>query len=141
MNKPLYDQDFYAWTQNQADLLRAGRLKEADIEHIAEELEVMGAGERRELINRLAVLLAHLLKWRHQPGRRGMSWRLTIKGQRLDVLDTNPSLKPRLDEFLEKAYRKAVLKAARETGILEEAFPEQCPFTAEQALDNNFWPD
>jgi Domain of unknown function DUF29. len=44
-----YEQDFHGWALHNAALLRSGRFSEADIEHIAEELEVMGAGERREL--------------------------------------------------------------------------------------------
>jgi Domain of unknown function DUF29 len=66
-NRQLYDHDFYAWANEQAGLLRAGRLSEADIEHIAEEIESMGRTEKRELISRLTVLLLHLLKWRYQP--------------------------------------------------------------------------
>ena len=73
-NHPLYDQDFYAWTNEQAALLRAGRLSEADVEHIAEEIENMGKSEKRELVSRLRVLLLHLLKWQYQPTRRGKSW-------------------------------------------------------------------
>ena len=67
---PLYDQDFYAWSREQAELLRAGELGQADIEHIAEEIESMGRTEKRELISRLEILLLHLLKWRYQPGKR-----------------------------------------------------------------------
>ena len=63
MKNSLYDRDFYAWANEQAGLLRAGRIAEADIENIAEEIETMGRSERRELINRLTVLLLHLLKW------------------------------------------------------------------------------
>ena len=85
-NATLYDTDFYAWANEQAALLRAGRLSEADIENIAEEIESMGRSERSELVNRLTVLLVHLLKWRYQPGLRGRSWRLTIEEQR-DQLD------------------------------------------------------
>lgn len=65
---PLYDSDFYAWSREQAELLRAGKLSEADIEHIAEEIDSMGRTETRELVSRLGVLLLHLLKWRTQPG-------------------------------------------------------------------------
>ena len=68
----LYDQDFYAWANEQAALLRAGKLSAADIEHIAEEIESMGKTEKRELVNRLAVLMLHLLKWQFQPGLRGL---------------------------------------------------------------------
>ena len=61
-NQHLHDQDFYAWANEQAALLRAGRLSEADIEHIAEEIESMGKTEKRELVSRLTILLLHLLK-------------------------------------------------------------------------------
>ena len=84
----LYDEDFYAWANRQAALLRAGNLSAADIEHIAEEIESMGRGEKRELVNRLAVSLLHLLKWQFQPAMRGNSWRLSIEGRRLSRLLT-----------------------------------------------------
>jgi len=58
-------------------LLRAGRASEADLEHIAEEIEALGRRERRELLSRLGVLMAHLLKWQVQPERRSRSWALT----------------------------------------------------------------
>jgi hypothetical protein len=92
----LYDRDFYAWSREQAELLRAGKLAEADIEHIAEEIDSMGRTEKRELISRLSVLLLHLLKWRYQPGKRGPSWEASISNQRDGIaehLDDNPSLK------------------------------------------------
>jgi hypothetical protein len=66
----LYDRDFHAWANEQARLLRAGMLAEADIDHIATEIERMGCSERRELVNRLVVLLLDLLKWEVQPNRR-----------------------------------------------------------------------
>ncbi len=100
-NRQLYDQDFYAWANEQAGLLRAGRLSEADIEHIAEEIESMGKSEKRELVSRLTVLLLHLLKWQHQPAFRSKSWRLTLEEQRdrlEDHLADNPSLKSSLLE-------------------------------------------
>lgn len=139
----LYEADFTQWAQQQADLCRQGRFNELDIEHLSEELESMGARERRELVNRLAILLAHLLKWQFQPERRGKSWRLTIKIQRLDVaalLQQNPSLRARLDEFMGTAYRRAILLAAGETGLDEDAFPALCPFSTEQLLGDH-WPD
>src|ERR1700691_5139612 len=66
MRNSNYETDFYGWANEQAALLRAGQLSAADIENIAEEIESMGRGEKRELVNRLSVLLAHLLKWRFQ---------------------------------------------------------------------------
>ena len=135
----LYDRDFYAWANEQAALLRAGRLSAADIAHIAEEIESMGRSEKRELTSRLAMLLAHLLKWRFQPGRRGRSRQATIREQRsevADVLADNPSLGARLDELLPNAYGKAVQIAIRETDLAEETFPAICPWTFEQAMQD-----
>lgn len=62
-----HETDFYTWTQEQAALLRAGRLAELDTTNLIEEIEDMGRGERRELEYRLSLLLAHLLKWLYQP--------------------------------------------------------------------------
>ncbi|KAB2923965.1 MAG: DUF29 domain-containing protein [Candidatus Contendobacter sp.] len=140
----LYERDFYAWTLKNAELLRQGRLGEIDLEHLAEELDSMGRSEKRELINRLAVLLAHLLKWRIQANRRGRSWQLTLKEQRRQttrVLRDNPSLKPLLAEIVVEAYEDAILRAAQETGMEESAFPAGCPFTIEQILEEDFLPD
>ena len=61
-----YQRDFYAWAKEQAALLRAGKVAEADLAHIAEEIDSMGRTEKRELVSRLTVLLLHLLKWRFQ---------------------------------------------------------------------------
>lgn len=140
----LYEQDFYAWANEQAALLRSGRLSAADIEHIAEEIESMGKTEKRELISRLKVLLLHLLKWRYQPVGRSVSWQLTIKEQRREVarhLADNPSLKSRLFETMADAYGDATIGAARETSLPEENFPAECPWTFEQIMDATFWPD
>jgi Domain of unknown function DUF29 len=140
----LYDEDFYAWANEQAALLRAGRLAEADIAHIAEEIESMGKTEKRELINRLAVLLTDLLKWRFQPTGRGTSWRLTIEEQRdrlIDHMADNPSQKSKLGEAIASAYRLAILGAARETGLDRQIFPRDCPWSYAQISGGTFWPD
>jgi len=140
---PLYDRDFYAWSQEQASLLRAGKVSAADIEHIAEEIESMGRTEKRELVSRMTVLLAHLLKWQFQPDRRGSSWEATIAVQRDDLVDhlaDNPSLKAVLPEAIASAYRKAVLTAHGETGLPTPAFAPQCPWSFDQIMAPNFWP-
>lgn len=141
---PDYEQDFNAWLTRNAALLREGRLAEIDTANIAEEMEAMGRKERYELINRLAVLLAHLLKWRLQPQRRGKSWQAAIAEQRLRVhrrLRLSPSLKHDLDASLKDAYRQAVLKVLQETPLESADLPSDCPFTLEQALDEAFLPD
>jgi hypothetical protein len=106
--RSLHDSDFYAWSLEQAALLRAGRVDEADLAAIAEEIESMGKTEKRELVSRLTVLLLHLPKWRRQPSHRDKSWRLLIANARDDIgghLDDNPSLKAMLDSAMEQAPR------------------------------------
>ena len=140
----LYDRDFHAWAHEQAALLRAGKLADADIAHIAEEIESMGRTEKRELVSRLTVLLMHLLKWQFQPERRGRSWVATIRNQRLDVADhlaDNPSLKARLPESLAAAYERARNSAAAETDLPDSLFPRECPWSFEQIMGAEFWPE
>ncbi|RBP17326.1 uncharacterized protein DUF29 [Roseiarcus fermentans] len=141
--KTAYDSDFYAWAHEQAALLRSGRLAEADVEHIAEEIESLGRAEKRELVSRLTILLLHLLKWRFQPNLRGRSSSLTIKEQRKEVLNhlaDNPSLRAKTGEAMAAAYDVAILKAARETAMDEEEFPAACPWTFEEAT-GDVWPE
>ena len=139
-----YDRDFYAWAMEQAALLRAGRLSEADIGNIAEEIESMGRSEKRELVNRRTALLTHLLKWQAQPARRGNSWRLTVliqRGRLAEHLKDNPSLRSTLPDAFATAYRFALLDAQKQTGLGESAFPAACPWTVDQATDDGFMPD
>jgi hypothetical protein len=139
----LYDADFYAWANTQAALLRAGKLDAADIENIAEEIESMGRSEKRELVSRLTVLLLHLLKWQYQPDRRGNSWRRSVANARDQLADhivDNPSLKARLPEAVETAFRYACRDAANETGLDDTTFPSSCPWSFGQIMDEDFWP-
>jgi hypothetical protein len=144
MKADLYDKDFYAWANEQAALLRAGKLAEVDIGNIAEEIESMGRSERRALVNRLTVLLLHLLKWQFQPGLRGNSWRLSIEEQRYrleDHMSDNSSLQSQLGKAMRDAYRLALVAAEQETGLARDTFPAECPYTFEQATSPDFWPE
>src|SRR5471032_3601365 len=94
-----YEADVVAWANEQAAFLRSGKFSEIDFEKIAEEIEDVGKSEQRELASRMAVLIAHLLKWKYQPDRRGSSWRRTIEVQRERIelrLKKTPSLAPML---------------------------------------------
>lgn len=144
VNHNLHDSDFYAWTKETAQLLKEGRVSEVDIKNIAEELESMGNSDKRALISCLSVLIAHLLKWKYQKERRGTSWQRTIKVQRLrvkDLLEASPSLKHEINLKVSFAYLDATVMAEKETGLNIEIFPEECPFTLEQCLNEEFWPD
>lgn len=126
-----YDKDINAWANEQAQLLRAGRFDLLDIEHIAGEIEDVGKSEQRELASRMAVLMAHLLKWKYQTDRRGASWEKTIKAQRKEIsyaLDESPSLVPKLQEprWLDMVWARAVAQAVGETGL--DCFPDECPW-------------
>ncbi|WP_462320884.1 DUF29 domain-containing protein [Halochromatium sp.] len=140
-----YEADFHAWTLRNAELLRQGRLTELDIEHLADELESMGASERCELLNRLQVLLIHLLKHQFQPERLGKGWLLTINHQRTAVerlLEQSPSLTRLLStEQLAKVYDKAMRDAMIETDIDRHLFPVDCPYRLERILDEDWLPD
>jgi hypothetical protein len=139
-----YDEDFFAWSEEQAALLRAGNTDQADLEHIAEEIESMGKTEKRELVARLTILLLHLLKWQFQPGMRSRGWRLSIEGQRLDLEDhlkDNPSLKAILTPSTVQAYRRALIEAERETGLEAACFPATCPYPFEEMMSGDFWPE
>jgi hypothetical protein len=141
------EQDFHAWALNAAQRARAGLLTPQELEQVAEELEDMAKSERRQLKNRLSILLAHLLKWHHQPERRSRSWRATIEVQRGDVqdlLEDNPSLCPCLPEFIEQAYQRGVWLAIQETDLDKAVFPatfEQTGWSYEQVLDMDYFPE
>jgi hypothetical protein len=139
-----YQKDFYRWTEEQASLLKAGRLSELDSEHLIEELESMGASELNQLQNRLKALIAHLLKWQYQPSFRSRSWHATIEEQRLSLLgliEDSPSLKNILDDRLLKAYPQGVLLAVKETNLDKKSFPATCPYTVRQLFDIDFYPE
>ena len=142
MNSATHDNDFYAWTQEQAHLLKTGQLHQIDWQNIAEEIEDMGRSEKRQLESRLEVLIMHLLKWQFQPSLRSRSWQLTIKEQRLrleKLLQENPSLQSNLSEVIEKVYPLAALSAERETGL--SLFPETCLYNSTEILSSEFFPE
>ena len=142
MNRVDYQADFYAWTQQQAKLLRNKKIEHIDWCNLAEEIEDMGRCEKRQLESRLEVLIMHLLKWQFQPNLRSRSWQLTIKEQRLRIeklLAENPSLKSKLTKNIEKVYPLAVISAEKETGL--SLFPETCPYDLAEILAPEFLPE
>jgi hypothetical protein len=132
-----YEQDFYQWTQEQAELLKAGALSQLDVENLIEELESMGKSQKRALISRMTVLLMHLLKWDYQPDRRSGSWKSTIITQRKEIkhlLKDNPGLKSIITEMLNETYLDAAEIASAETELPESIFPKTCPYTVEHLM-------
>lgn len=140
-----YKEDVVAWANEQAALLRAGKLSEIDIENIAEEIESVGKSERDEMVNRMGVLIAHLLKWRFQPALRGKSWKSTIDEQRRKIarrVKKTPSLRTLVlgdDDWLEEMWFDGIRLAELEAGLVD--LPHDWIWSLEQVLDADFWPD
>ena len=142
-NAVSYEEDFVAWLEDQAGRARRGKAAELDLENIAEELEGMARSDRREIRNRLIVLLIHLLKYSAQPKRRSAGWLATIGEQRsriATVIDDSPSLKSFPGSILERCYGDARSRAALETGLPETDLPERCPFGVDEVLDPRWLP-
>ncbi len=136
-----YERDFYSWLMEQARHLRESRFHALDRDNLAEEIESAGAEQFNKLVSALRVLMAHILKWDHQPPLRSRSWVLSIQEQRLeiaDVLADNPGLKPRIDEAIARAYRRARIEAAKETGLDEDKFPTTCPYSLDDLTSRVF---
>jgi Domain of unknown function DUF29 len=139
-----YEQDFFAWTQEQAEMLRARRTLGLDWDNLSEEIDSVGRRDRRKLEGRLRRILHHLLKWQAQPGLRGPSWRNTLIEQRRRVeklLRESPSLRSHLQELVDEAYPDAVRDAVNESGLRPQTFAADCPFAVEQILDPDYLPD
>jgi len=139
-----YEIDYAQWSVEQARLLREGRLDLLDREHLAEEIEDLGRREKREIDSRLVQVLLHLLKWQFQPEKRKGGWEASIRVHRADlkeVLSENPSLRGYAEKRLTTTYAKARLEAEKETGIAYETFPDRCPYTTAQVLDDSFFPN
>ena len=140
-----YETDVVAWANEQAGFVRSGRFDQLDLEHIAEEIEDVGKSEQRELASRMAVLLAHLLKWENQPARRSKSWQYTLTTQRKEVayvISEAPSLRTKFSDerWLDIVWSKAKSQAESETGLDIDTFPEVCPWPISDVLSEGWLP-
>jgi hypothetical protein len=143
MTIPNYATDFYAWTQTQADALRAKEWKTLDIDHLAEEIEALGIHDEHAITRQLQRLLLHLLKWRYQPTHRTPSWRRSIRQARdaiADRIDRSHSLRDYPLQRLPLAYRRARRDAAEDTGLPLATFPETCEWEMKDILREDFLP-
>ncbi|MFN8487597.1 MAG: DUF29 domain-containing protein [Caldilineaceae bacterium] len=144
MTTALHERDFYAWTQQQADLLKNEDYAELDLANLIEEIEDMGNNSKHELSRRLMRILEHLLKLTHEPqSRAARHWRRTILTQRVELdrlLSTNYTLRAQAGNYLDDAYRRAKLLAADGLECSDKDFPESCPWSIEQVLNPEFLP-
>jgi hypothetical protein len=139
-----YEEDFYAWTLEQAKLLRSGDFSKIDALNVAEEIESVGRRDRREVANRLENLIGELLKWRSQPGARCGNWRSAILQQRFEIehiIEDSPSLREFATACLAETYSDARQRVIEAMGLLQPGFPTDCPFTLDQVLSHSFVPE
>ena len=132
----LYEQDETAWLEAMAQLIRSGRLDQLDYTNLARYLEDMAWRDRREVTSRLSILIAHLLKWRHQPKKRFRSWMGSVEIQRQELAELLESkvLRNHAGAILEKAYANGIKQVVAETGLPESIFPGACPFSLDALL-------
>lgn len=138
----LYETDFYTWTQEQCQALLNRQVNSLDWQHLAEEIGDLGNRHYDQLSSRLSILIGHLLKWKYQPANRSNSWKATIREQRRKIdrlLERNPGLNNKWNEALEEAWLDGKDLAIRETGLDDQDFPEECPFSSFQIQDSNYF--
>jgi Domain of unknown function DUF29 len=143
---PRVDEDFHGWLVDQAKALHSRQYYRLDCDGLAEELEAMAAREWREAMKQLKNLLAHLLKWSFQSEelhRRAHSWRRTVREAREelnDLLEDSPGLVTRLKDAFPNVYDRARNKASDDTKLPLERFPVASPWTFDEAMTEDFWP-
>ena len=144
MGETLYEQDFYSWSCQQAQLLREKKFEQVDWNNVIEEIEDLGRSEYRALVSAIEQLTLHLLKWQYQKNYRSPSWRHSIDKQRIQmerILEDNPGLQSRIEEAVIKGYKYGRKGAIKETFLDEKIFPEVCPYTWEELVDEYFFPN
>jgi hypothetical protein len=137
--KELYQEDFYVWTQRQAELLRARKFEDLDLEHLIEEVAELGDTKLSAVLNNARVVMEHLLKLQHSPAidpRNG--WRATVREHRSRLeIELTPRLRQILEQELLRVFplaRKSAVESIRDHGehAAADALPETCPYTPEQ---------
>ena len=153
MLKHLYEKDFQLWLQQTIEQLQQRDFNALDVEHLIEELTELGKSEKNRFESNLMVLLAHLLKLTVQQNAPEMmkgSWYNSVDEHRQRVqkqLQQTPSLKSFLATAIETAYldgRRLAIKEGKRAqfGVFipsESDYPEICPFSIEQILDEDFY--
>ncbi|MEA5619501.1 DUF29 domain-containing protein [Cronbergia sp. UHCC 0137] len=140
----LHETDYQQWIETTLQHLRNQDFNQLDLEHLIEEIEAMGKSDKRELQNRLIILLIHLLKWKYQPENQSNSWLSTIDEQRRQILfifEDSPSLEKKyLDMVFNKCYQMARKSASKETKLPISVFPDSCPFSQPEIFDLDSYP-
>lgn len=143
--KPLYDTDFYSWLLEQARLLEQGQANQCDLENLIEEIEDMGKRHLSKLDRHLTKLLTHLLKWQYQPQKQeyGHSWENSIRAHRKqakDMMEKYPSLEAKVVDDWGDTFESAIEYAVIDTDMAKADFPNICPWTFDQIMEEDWLP-
>jgi Domain of unknown function DUF29 len=143
----LYEQDYYAWIQEQVRALRERRTEAVDWENVAEEIEDLGKSEKRSIESHLETLIEHLLKLAYMRGltrtRNARLWEGSASLARVRIrrlLDESPSLRSKLEQIFAAAYETGRIKALSAMKLPKESIPAATPWTLHQVMDDNFMP-
>ena len=144
--KDLYDEDFYVWTESQAELLRQRQFEALDLDNLIEEVEALGRAEKSGVLNNASVVIEHLLKLQHSPAQEPRNtWRASVREHRRRLhRDLTPRLRQILDAELPTLYaeiRDDTAALLRDYGehAAADALPETCPYTLDQ-IAGGWWP-
>jgi Domain of unknown function DUF29 len=144
--KNLYHEDFYVWTEAQAELLRKRQFEALDLDNLIEEVEALGRAEKTSVLNNASVIIEHLLKLQFSPAQEPRNtWRASVREHRRRLRrDVTPRLRQILDAELPTLYREirddtAALLRDYGEGTAAAALPADCPYTFEQ-ITGNWWP-
>lgn len=139
----LYNRDFVIWCEETVAQLKAQKFDDLDLEHLIEEIEGLVKRERRELKNRLDVLLNPLLKRCYVPTPENYrGWELTIREQRKQLqrlLEDSPSLRSYWLDVFDSMWQSALADARQDYPAIQ--FPDTWPFSrnVENLLTETFW--
>ena len=144
--RALYDQDFYAWSRQQAALLRNGRFAELDLRHLIEEVDDLGGALKRSVRSRIGTIIEHLLKLEHSSAQdpRG-GWYDTVITQRRDLAEElTPSIRREIEPEFARLYDRACADTATSLRLHGEAgaadaLPSTCPYSFDQ-ITGDWWP-
>ncbi len=143
MNAALYEEDYYLWLTTTTNHLLSGRLDELDVPNLVDELEGAAWSEKWTLLDLLEIVLLHLIKYQVLSGFRSGSVRALIDARRyrlLHRLEDSPSLRVMLESNLDRQYASAKLLAIAHTGLSDNSFPIDCPYSLEEVLELDWFP-
>ena len=151
LERPLYKEDYYAWTKQQAAELRrlaAARIKSTlDLENLAEEVESLGQSELNTVRSHTRRIIEHLLKLEYSPAADPrLQWRRSVNEARDEVADhltaaLRRDLEPDVATQFERGRRNAEL-AMIEHGERQaaKALPRTCPYDLDQIVGHDWFP-